>query len=172
MAVPTICLFSSPRPENHHELEPITLNCTGTTIIPPSGLIPREAIGLKGKVVHFEIPAEDVKRAREFYKKAFDWKIDDVPEMDYAMLRTTETDEKGRPKEPGAINGGMMIRKAPIKSPVITIGVEDIAKSLEEVKGLGGKVIRDKTPVGDMGFSAYFKDTEGNIVGLFQPTRM
>jgi hypothetical protein len=124
-----------------------------------------------GKVVHFEIPAENVQRAREFYKKAFGWKMDSVPNMEYTMLRTTDSDDKGMPKEPGAINGGMMIKKAPIKSPVITIDVEDMEKALAEIKDLGGKVVVGKQPVGDMGFSAYFKDTEGNIVGLWQNAR-
>jgi len=124
-----------------------------------------------GKVVHFEIPAENVDRAKEFYKKAFGWKMDAVQGMDYTMVQTSATDAQGTPKEPGSINGGMMIRKAPIKNPVITIDVEDMEKALEEIKHLGGKIVVGKMPVGDMGFSAYFKDTEGNVVGLWQNTR-
>jgi predicted enzyme related to lactoylglutathione lyase len=124
-----------------------------------------------GKVVHFEIPAENVERAREFYKKAFGWKTETAPGMDYTLVRTTDTDDKGMPKEPGSINGGMMIRKAPVKNPVITIDVEDMEKALEEIKHLGGKIVLGKMPVGDMGFSAYFEDTEGNVVGLWQTAR-
>jgi len=123
---------------------------------------------MAGRVVHFEIPAANVKRAREFYTKAFGWQINDHPGMNYAMVGTTESDDRGMPKHPGAINGGMLKRKKPVSAPVITIDVEDIDASLEEIKELGGTVAAKKQMVGEMGFSAYFKDTEGNVVGLWQ----
>lgn len=124
-------------------------------------------------VVHFEIPFEDKKRATDFYKKTFGWETKEYPDMDYTIVYTTETDMKTfMVKKPGAINGGMMKREDKIKSPVITIGVKDMDESLKKTKVNGGKVLIDKMPVGDMGFSAYIKDTEGNIIGLFQSTRM
>ena len=72
------------------------------------------------------------------------------------------------PKEPGAINGGMMKRQHLVTSPVITINVQDIHEALKKVKKMGGEVIRGKMQVGEMGHAAYFKDTEGNIIGLWQ----
>lgn len=78
------------------------------------------------------------------------------------------SDKNGMPKAPGAINGGMAKRGGPLKAPVVTIRVEDIDSALKTVKKLGGKVVAAKQSVGDMGFTAYFKDTEGNIVGLYQ----
>lgn len=122
-------------------------------------------------VVHFEIPAANVKRAKEFYAKAFGWQIKDFPGMSYAMVGTTDSDENGMPKNPGAINGGMLKRQKPVSAPVITIDVEDIDASLKEIRRLGGTVSRKKEPVGDMGFAAYFKDTEGNVIGLWQNAR-
>ena len=62
------------------------------------------------KVVHFEIPVDDLKRAQNFYKIIFGWTIEPMPEMNYTILRTVEVDEKFMPKEKGAINGGMMKR--------------------------------------------------------------
>jgi predicted enzyme related to lactoylglutathione lyase len=59
-------------------------------------------------------------------------------------------------------------RGGPLKSTVVTIMVSDIDKSLAKVEKLGGKTVQKKQPVGDMGFTAYFKDSEGNVVGLFQ----
>jgi uncharacterized protein len=53
----------------------------------------------------------------------------------------------------------------PITSPVITIGVD---KAKARVEKLGGKVAVGRTPVGDMGFSAYVHDTEGKLIGLWQ----
>ncbi len=121
-------------------------------------------------VVHFEIPAKNLKRASEFYTKAFGWQIDKWGEGDYWLLGTTPMGKDGRPSTPGAINGGMGKKgvMAP-KSVTVTIGVSDIDAALKNVKKLGGTVTGKKLPVGNMGFSAYFKDTEGNIIGLFQP---
>lgn len=126
---------------------------------------------MSGKVVHFEIPADDIKRAQSFYKKAFGWRIDSVPGMGYAMVGTTPSDKNGMPTEPGSINGGMLTRQGPVKSPVITILVDDMDAALENLTELGGKVVRKKETVGDMGYAAYFKDTEGNVVGLWEPSK-
>jgi uncharacterized protein len=128
---------------------------------------------MQGKVVHFEIPADDTKRAGNFYQKAFGWQITPMPEMEYTMVGTTPSDEQtGMPKEAGAINGGMPKRGDPVRSTVVTIQVDNIENALKTVESLGGKTVTPKQPVGDMGFSAYFKDTEGNIVGLWQSARM
>ena len=120
------------------------------------------------KVVHFEIPADDVERAKEFYKKVFDWKMESFPDMEYTMIQTTAVDEKHMPTELGAINGGMMKRQDPVKSPVITIAVQNIEETMKNVIKMGGELVRGKMQVGDMGYAAYFKDTEGNIIGLWQ----
>ena len=119
-------------------------------------------------IVHFEIPADDVKRASKFYKAAFGWSLQQFAPMEYWMVQTTEVDENRMPKNPGSINGGMGKRGGPLKSTVVTIMVSDIDKSLAKVEKLGGKTVQKKQPVGDMGFTAYFKDSEGNVVGLFQ----
>ena len=120
------------------------------------------------KVVHFEIPAEDMARAQKFYEQAFGWKIDSIPSMGYALITTTPTDEKRMPLEPGAINGGMMQRKDPITSPVMTISVQDIDAGVKKAEKAGGNVIIPKFKVGEIGYSAYMKDTEGNMIGLWQ----
>jgi predicted enzyme related to lactoylglutathione lyase len=91
-----------------------------------------------------------------------------MPQMEYVLVGTVEVDEKGMPKEPGAINGGMLERQDPVKSPVITISVKSIDQAATTIEKNGGKVIRAKMPVGDMGFAAYFKDPEGNVIGLWQ----
>ena len=123
---------------------------------------------MAGGVVHFEIPADDESRAREFYRSAFGWKIDAVPEMSYAMLMTTPSDETGMPSVPGSINGGMFRREGELTSPVVTVDVEDIDAALEKINALGGSTVQPRQEVGTMGWAAYFRDTEGNIVGLWQ----
>jgi hypothetical protein len=125
---------------------------------------------MSGEVVHFEIPSDDVERARKFYHKTFGWRMTPVPEVDYTMVGTTESDENGMPKHPGSINGGLLQRQAPVKHPVFTIMVDDIDKVAKTIEKNGGKILQKKSPIGDgtMGFVGYFKDSEGNAVGLFQ----
>ena len=120
------------------------------------------------KVVHFEIPADDLARAKKFYQETFGWQLQDVPDMSYTMVKTTETDEKWMPKEPGAINGGMLKRGSTVTNPTFAIDVENIDEAVQKVKNAGGIIVREKETVGPMGFVAYFKDTEGNILSLWQ----
>lgn len=120
------------------------------------------------KVQHFEIPADDLLRAKAFYREVFDWRLEDVPGMDYTMAYSTEVDEKHMAKEPNVINGGMMKRSDIAKGPVIVITVEKIEPALEKIKQHGGTVLTDVMPVGDMGLYAYVKDTEGNVIGVWE----
>jgi hypothetical protein len=122
---------------------------------------------MSGPVVHFELPADDVERAHGFYREAFKWDINAIPGMGYALVTTTPSGDRG-PTEPGAINGGMLARQEPVTAPVITIRVEDIEAALATVERLGGRTVRAGMAVGDMGIAAYFADTEGNVVGLWQ----
>jgi uncharacterized protein len=127
---------------------------------------------MANSVVHFEIPADDVERARTFYQGAFGWTVEPYPGMDYHGVTTAEVDEQDRlPLERGMINGGMMRRGAEITAPVLTIGVDDIDAALEAVERHGGKTLVGRQAVADMGFTAYFTDSEGNVVGLWQSAR-
>jgi len=119
-------------------------------------------------VIHFEVPFDDESRATKFYGDIFGWQLQSIPEMNYVMASTTESDDKGLPKNPGAINGGMTKRGGMVNAVNIVIGVDDIDGTLEKIKTKGGSVVQAKMPVGDMGFAAYFKDTEGNVLGIWQ----
>jgi predicted enzyme related to lactoylglutathione lyase len=131
--------------------------------------VPLDIPAVMDKVAHFEIPADDLDRAQNFYGTAFGWKFMSPPGLQYLLVQTTESDQKG-PKAPGAINGGILVRKAPVTSPVITINVDDMDEALGRVEKAGGKVVHAKFPVGSFGFSAYVKDTEGNVIGIWQST--
>jgi predicted enzyme related to lactoylglutathione lyase len=120
------------------------------------------------KVVHFEVPFDDGERATAFYREAFGWQLNSMPQMQYTLVTTTPTDDRGNLAEAGGINGGMLHRQGPITAPVITIGVDDIDESLARIEKLGGRVAIGRQPVGDMGFSAYVHDTEGNLIGLWE----
>jgi predicted enzyme related to lactoylglutathione lyase len=123
---------------------------------------------MSGRVVHFEVPFDDGDRARSFYKEAFGWQLMEMPEMGYTIAMSGPSGDSG-PTEPGFINGGMLSREqAATPGPVVVVDVASIEDALEKIGGLGGSTVVGKTPVGDMGFAAYFKDPEGNVVGLWE----
>jgi len=122
------------------------------------------------KVVHFEIPTDDMARAKKFYQDTFGWLLEDQPGMEYVIARTVEVDDKMMPKEPGGINGGMAKRGENLKAPSLAINVDNIDEAMQNVKKSGGVLATEKMPVGKMGFMAYFRDTEGNVLSLWQST--
>lgn len=124
---------------------------------------------MTGRVVHFELPYDDADRAREFYARTFGWQLAPMPQMDYTLVTTGPMSEDGQPTEPGYINGGMLARTdASTPTPVIVIDVSDLQAALRDVESAGGSVVTGATPVGDMGVTAYVRDTEGNVIGLWQ----
>jgi predicted enzyme related to lactoylglutathione lyase len=119
--------------------------------------------------VHFEIPADDKERANGFYQSAFGWNLSPMQGMDYTIAITTPSDQQtGMPSAPGAINGALFPRTDNLRTPIITIDVEDMDAALAQVESAGGSVAQAKDAVPGMGYYAYFKDTEGNIMGLWQ----
>ncbi|MGH9242964.1 MAG: VOC family protein [Acidimicrobiales bacterium] len=121
-----------------------------------------------GKVVHFEIPADDVARAKGFYGSIFEWELQDMEEMDYTVVQTVAVDDQQMPAEPGAINGGLVQRSADVPAPIITIDVDSIDDAIKKIEAGGGSAVRPRTEIPGMGAYAYFKDTEGNVVGLWE----
>ena len=124
------------------------------------------------RVVHFEIQADNVERAQNFYKKTFDWEIKQVMTktdggmMDYWMVMTG--------KENPGINGGIYERPKEKEEQHnlfdCTIGVKDIDKAIAAVKANGGMITRDKSELKGVGWFASAQDTEGNRFGLMQAT--
>ncbi len=124
--------------------------------------------GMSGKVVHFEVPYDDAERAKKFYAEAFGWVVDEIPELSYSIVSTGPAGEGGMPTDVGYIGGGMLQRGGPVDHPVITIEVDDLDASLEKLESLGGETVVGRQEVGEMGWAAYFKDVEGNLMGLWQ----
>jgi len=123
---------------------------------------------MSGRVVHFEIPYDDADRARQFYREVFGWTINEIPQLHYDIVRTGPATEDGFPAEVGYIGGGMLKRESPTDRPVITVDVEDIDAALAKIESLGGMTVLGRQDVGEMGWAAYFKDVEGNLMGLWQ----
>src|SRR5437016_314292 len=112
-------------------------------------------------VVHFEMTAKDRKRVADFYSKVFGWQMQQMgPEMgNYLMAQTAETDEQGMVKTPGAINGGFFDYKDEegFRVPHVVISVDDINKSIEDVKTAGGQVFGEIMDIPGVGKYISFK---------------
>ena len=123
-----------------------------------------------GRVVHFEIHAEDPERAAAFYKALFGWSITkwDGP-VDYWLVGTGADDEVG-------INGAILRQMgnpagedAGPNSFVCTIEVEDIGATEKAVTDAGGEQVVARQELPGVGKFSYFKDTECNIFGALEP---
>jgi predicted enzyme related to lactoylglutathione lyase len=128
---------------------------------------------MSNRPVHFEIQADDAERAKNFYEKAFGWKIEksNMPGvgMDYWMLNTGDG--------PG-INGGLYKRADnphhKITTFDCTIQVDDIDKVIEAIKANGGEIQpwegKEKWEMKGLGWFSRALDSEGNLFGILQPT--
>ena len=113
-------------------------------------------------VVYVEIPAPDLDRASAFYASVFGWEIttSDLTGKPYAMFSTGE----------GGLSGGLASERSvhPDGGVILYLKVDDIAESLAAVEAQGGATSRPKEAIGgDYGFSAEFRDPNGNPVGLW-----
>lgn len=123
-------------------------------------------------VVHFEMPYDNRTRMAKFYESAFGWQTQLLGEEmgSYVVANTTET-EGGRPKNPGAINGGFYARnpERPAQYPSVVIAVDDIKVAMQQVALAGGEVLGEPMMIPGIGEYVSFVDTEGNRVSLLQP---
>ena len=116
---------------------------------------------MTSRVVHFEIPHDDTHRARAFYRKVFGWTVAKWGPIDYWTMTT------GEAPGPGA-EGALTPRAEAPEGVVVYIEVDDIDSALRGVEDAGGTVVTGRLPIPTMGWSARFRDTEGNLNGLFQ----
>jgi len=114
------------------------------------------------RVIHFEIPADNPDRALAFYGKAFGWTSNKFEgPMSYWLLMTGKGDNPG-------IDGGMMPRQQAGQAPNIVIGVESVDAAVKKIQSAGGTMVAPKAAIPGIGYAAYFNDTEGNFVGVFE----
>ena len=122
-------------------------------------------------VVHFEIPAENVEKLKDFYTQLFGWKIEKTPgPIDYWMIETVPVDEKGIALRSG-VNGGMMKKQHPEHKPTNYIAVESVDDYARKIEGLGGKITVSKMEVPGVGWWAMAIDPEGNHFALLETVR-
>lgn len=125
------------------------------------------------RVVHFEIQADDVERAKAFYEAVFDWQFEDysayVGGSTYWGITTGPDDQPG-------INGGLMPRPAAVPGAgqgsnafVCTVQVEDYDSTERRILDAGGQVALPKMALAGMAWQGYYLDPDGNSFGIHQP---
>jgi predicted enzyme related to lactoylglutathione lyase len=113
---------------------------------------------MAGKLVHFELPAQDAARARAFWSGLFGWRFQDsgMPDVDYQMVRTG--------KDQG---GAVYPADASVRGPIVYFDTDDIDASVARARELGGHA-ENKEPIPHVGWFARARDTEGNEFSFFQ----
>lgn len=114
---------------------------------------------------YFEIPVTDIERAMKFYSTVFN--CDFVKEEIHGNEMALFAFDGNKPGITGALAKGE-IYKPSTSGTLIYLSTDDIEKTLENVKSLGGKVLFPKTAAGEYGYVAEFKDIEGNRIALFE----
>lgn len=114
--------------------------------------------------VHIELQTQDLAKAKEFYSRLFDWKLEDIPvasgEMAYTMIKVGE-----------GTGGGMFASQDP-KIPshwLAYVGVDDIEASTRKARELGATVLQEVMAVGDYGWLSVIKDPTGAVLALWKP---
>jgi uncharacterized protein len=121
-----------------------------------------------GRIVHFEITADDLDRAQKFYQEAFGWEINRWQgPMDYRLVMTGKKGDEGSAKEADGIDGAIMARMQG-QAVINTVDVDDLGAMIEKVKAVGGQILDEPQEIPGVGRYVYAKDTEGNVFGMMQ----
>jgi uncharacterized protein len=116
-----------------------------------------------GSIVWFEIPADDIERARKFYSELFGWQITKFPgpmEKPYWHIDTGGPDDSP--------DGGMMERQHPQHGITNYVNVQSVDQAAAKVEKLGGKICMGRTAVPQMGYFAVCQDTENNTFAVWE----
>ncbi len=110
--------------------------------------------------VHVELLTDDPAKSKKFYNSLFDWKLEDMPGMDYTMIGVGE-----------GTGGGIMKNPVPgLPSHWMAyVLVADVKASTKKAESLGAKVVKEVTEVPDYGWFSVITDPTGAALGLWQP---
>jgi predicted enzyme related to lactoylglutathione lyase len=124
-------------------------------------------------IVHFEIPANDIEKIKEFYMNLFGWTMNKYPgPTTYYLIGTVPVDEKTMmPIRPG-VNGGLFLQKDATMpgqaKPTNYISVESVDEYSKKIETLGGKIVVPKMEIPGLGWWALALDPEGNHFGILE----
>lgn len=117
--------------------------------------------------VHIELQTKDTAKAKDFYGKLFDWKLEDIPmpsgEGFYTMINVGE-----------GTGGGMFTNPDPNVPPMwlAYVGVDDIVAATNKARELGATIVQDVREVGSYGWLSVIVDPTGAVFALWKPKPM
>jgi hypothetical protein len=120
-------------------------------------------------IAHFMIPADNVERAKHFYRTLLGWKIEPTKNtMDTAKLAEMQYHDisTGAAKN-GTLNTGGLYKRHMTESIINFVEIEDIDNVLANVENLGGRIMMPKEEIKGVGLTAVIQDSEGNVIGLW-----
>lgn len=121
------------------------------------------------KVQYFLIPVDDMPRAVTFYQDHFGWDITPSERLtteDYHSIRTFPAEES---EQKHVVYGGLFKRgQRNLNGITVVIQVASIDECLAKIKKEGNEIVFPKTPIKAAGFCAQIKDSEGNVIGLWE----
>ena len=111
--------------------------------------------------IHIELSSEDLEQMKSFYGKAFGWKFQDFPEMNYVTFSTGE----------GGLGGGFnpVSAESPAGTILVYINTDDIQTTKSNIKAAGGRIVMESQVIPTVGEMAIFTDPSGNTLALLQP---
>ena len=117
---------------------------------------------INGKICYIEIPADDVERSAEFYRKSFGWNIRRGGDGDRCAFDDTT----------GEVSGAWVVDRPPMvqPGPLIYILVDNIDEAVQIVTANGGQIVQE-VGADAPEITARFADPAGNVIGLYQPPR-
>lgn len=116
--------------------------------------------------VHIELQTKDLAKAKDFYSRLFDWKLEDIPMPEggtYTMINVGE-----------GTGGGMFTNPDPKVPPhwLAYVGVDDIEASTARARELGATVLQDVMQVGAYGWLSVLMDPTGAVFAMWKPAPM
>jgi uncharacterized protein len=109
--------------------------------------------------VHIELQTQNIEKSKKFYAGLFNWKLEEIPGMDYTMIDVGE-----------GTGGGMMKKPVPDMPDnwLPYILVDDVAASTKKAQALGAAICKEVTEIPDMGWFSVITDPTGASFGLWQ----
>jgi predicted enzyme related to lactoylglutathione lyase len=111
-----------------------------------------------GKICYIEIPATDIARSADFYKRVFGWSIRQRGDGSTAF-------DDGV----GQVSGAWVLGRPPASEPglLVYIMVDSVAATVDAIVAIGGAIVQ---PIGVDApeITARFRDPAGNVIGLYQ----
>ncbi|HNY56051.1 MAG TPA: VOC family protein [Chitinophagales bacterium] len=113
------------------------------------------------RVVNFDFPTDNPEKSKAFFTDVFGWKFTEWYNEDYWLVETGDKIKRG-------INGSMIKRRHPDQKTSVMVQVENIDVTIKKIKEEGGRIVLEKKTIPKVGYIAYFKDPEENMLCIMQ----